>query len=250
MAKLSKTATKLHDQAEEMIDDSCELTFDQRKFIVCNWSPLAVHNVGKTGSFFTPWDIACEMMIETLRDAKTVIDLCAGTGRLSLAHEHMHCDSEVQYTCLEKNDEFIRVGKRVMPQAKWIEDDVLDETVSVYGYKKFDQAISNPPYGRCKRKPDWLRYTGMFEYMVAEIANWIAEYSVFLISQGAAPFSYSGKQTYEETPNREYSKFLEKTGIHLSAGCGIDTTKCGGDKWDGTNIITEIVTPEEINEFV
>ena len=254
--KLSKPLVKLHEQAEEMVNDTADLKQDEREFIARNWSPLAFHNasVGAHGVFFTPFEIAMEMTIEMPGNALRVVDLCAGIGRLALAHEfRVGCDA-TEYTCIELNEDFVRVGKRVMPQANWIQASVWDQEIYSLDEKVFDLAISNPPYGKLKRSecPKWLKYNGLMEYMVAEIAHRIATYGVFLIGQSAAPFSMSGQSGHQVTPSDEHDRLTKEAGICLAANCGIDTEftmEAAEAKWQGTKIVTEIVLIEGVDDL-
>ncbi|WP_163511178.1 hypothetical protein [Fodinicola acaciae] len=146
--------------------------------------------------------------------------------------------------CVENNPQYVAVGRRVMPEARWIQADVLDlpDMAEVLG--EFDCAISNPPFGPVPRKRNSPGgYTGhRFEYHLIAVAATLARRGVFIIPQSAAPFHYSGKRRLEDGQgDAEYHRFTTATGIDLHPNCGIDTTYYGAD-WRGIRPRVEVVT--------
>ena len=74
-----------------------------------------------------------------------LLDLCAGFGILSFALKE-YCGNNIEITCVEYNPKFIEIGKKLLPEANWIQgsigdDDLIDELKTM----KFDYVISNPP---------------------------------------------------------------------------------------------------------
>ncbi|TDD34616.1 hypothetical protein E1286_40665 [Nonomuraea terrae] len=60
--------------------------------------------------------------------------------------------------CVESNELYVEVGRRVLPEATWIVGDVFD--VSSMGLGMFDCAISKPPSGCTPRGRVGPRYRG------------------------------------------------------------------------------------------
>lgn len=249
MAKLSRIERKNHNQACELLKKDV-LTMDEKEFVLNNWHEGAEHMNGEAGAFFTPEGLALDFRIEVA--GETIIDLCAGIGRLAFCAYHYPYNFDGQkrkIVCVEKNLAYIEVGQKILPEATWVHGDVTDrEFLKSLG--SFDCAISNPPFGKVKgNKAE--KYSGAdFEYKVIEAASLIADYGVFIIPQSSAPFIYSGTnnhrfvwQTGEEGNFNKYRKFNKETGISLDVGCGIDTTFCI-EEWKGVAPVCEVVTAD------
>ena len=258
MAKISKVATKAHNEAEELVASEKILNDDERMFVLENWSPLQSHNIGQAGAFFTPYELACDTMIELPEDATTVIDLCAGIGMLTFcAWQKFRWQRDMpKFICVEINPNFVRVGRKVMPEATWIQGSVMDKSILDQILTFVDDpetavVISNPPFGTTRMFREEcdvdLRYTGnLFEYAVMDVSSRFSTFGIFIIPQGSAPFEFSGKRTYKLKVNQDgnpsndkYNKFHEETGLALGMNCGIDTQHAL-EQWVGTRILTEI----------
>jgi phospholipid N-methyltransferase len=239
MAKLSKQKWKLHLEAQAMVDGTADLSFENREFILKNWSPLAQQNVGVAGIFFTPTSIAYEMQIEVPHEGR-ILDLFAGTGRLAFnTTKYAYEDDSIDMVCIENNPEFVKVGKRVLPQATWIRGDAFDRnTYDDIG--QFRCVISNPPYGISSNgNGNWLT-RGPSQYMAAEVAMMVADYGVFVLNQSDCPFKMSGVHSHEKQKCEKYEKWHKKTGIEFMNNCGLDLSMYDDD-WEGTRQRVEVV---------
>jgi hypothetical protein len=241
MAKLTKQQTALHKKACALLEKDV-LSFDDRLFVLENWQEGANHINSAAGAFFTPPTLARELALEVT--ASTLIDLCAGIGSLAFAVYHFGSrmgSASPSITCVEINPDYIAVGKKVLPEATWIQADALDLPADITG---FDCAIANPPFGAVGQRTHSPRYSGSnFEYKILDIASDRARYGVFLIPQSSSPFAYSGRQKFEETLTDKYLKFKQQTSIELQANCGIDTS-VSLKEWHGVSVATEIVIAE------
>lgn len=125
MTKLTKQQSKLHLQAMDLVHSDKVLTWEERKFILDNYFEAQGQLNALAGAFFTPFDLARDLSVEVdggvLDNGGTIVDLCAGIGMLSFACEYRRMD----ITCVEFCPEYVVVGKRVMPSARWIEADVF-----------------------------------------------------------------------------------------------------------------------------
>ncbi|MBZ9659805.1 methyltransferase [Mesorhizobium sp. ESP-6-4] len=239
MAKLTKPEAKAHAQAIEMLVKE-RLTEDEKEFVFRNWHEGANHINGSAGAFFTPYDMAFDFSFDV--GGHRVIDLCAGIGMLSYAVHYRSRFGErtADITCIERNPDYVAVGKKLLPEATWIQADVLD--VLDMGLGQFDYAISNPPFGNIKRERNAPRYSGRnFEFHIIDIAAHLANYGVFIVPQGSAGFNYSGRQFYERQKDGKAVKFQELTGLHFDAGVGVDTAFYR-DEWKGVSPLCEIVS--------
>lgn len=240
----------MHIEALALVDSDKKLTVDDRFFIAENYQPMANHNVGVAGIFFTPMSIAREMQIELLnKSKKRVLDLCAGIGRLALQTWYTHIsgggDESIEIVCIENNPEFVRIGQRMLPEATWIRGDAFDEQ-TYEGLGRFDEVISNPPYGT-KPKNGWL-HKHPSQYMAAEIAMKFSDHGVFILPQSDCPFRMSGVQFFQQQTVDKYERFRRQTGVVLTHNCGIDTSAFEND-WQGTKIRTEIVLVSKEEEI-
>lgn len=241
MSRLSKQNAGAHVDACKLLEKDT-LSFDEKLFVLENWQESAAHLNNLAGAFFTPQPLARSLAIEVVPSAK-VVDLCAGIGALAFAYLNWyileHRTAPPRITCCEVNADYVAVGRKILPEATWIQADVLNLPADL---KAFDIAISNPPFGRIRsgtsRPP---RYTGAdFEYKVLDVARDIADYGVFLLPQNSCPFKISGQQNFSESNNEKHSKFSMETGIVLEPNCGIDTIAAAGDAWHGVSVVTEV----------
>lgn len=239
MAKLTKQQRKEHAQAQGLLRKD-PLSEAERETIFKLWNPASDHDVGSSGSFFTPFDLAADFRIDAGNGR--IIDLCAGIGMLGYWCLNFPWDSQshVELVCIEINPAFVEIGKKLLPQATWICANVFDVPELNLGH--FDMAIANPPFGRVNRHGHTApRYSGSeFSYHVIDIASDLADYGAFIIPQSTAPFRYSGVPCYERQDHRAYKNFQDQTAIELDAGVGIDTSQFR-DQWKGTRPAVEIV---------
>ena len=241
MAKLSKRKWALHKEAQHMVDGTADLSFENRQFILENWSPLAQQDVGVAGIFFTPMQIGYEIQIEIPHEGR-ILDLFAGTGRLAFnTLKYAYENDAIEMVCIENNPEFVKVGKRVLPQATWIEADAFDAETYL-GLSNFDCVISNPPYGLSisQQKADRIGLQkAPSQYMAAEIAMKVARYGVFVLNQADLPWKMSGIHSFATQKNEKYEKWREKTGIDFNPNCGLDLSMYEND-WEGTKQMVEV----------
>lgn len=227
--KLTKALAKQHQAACALLEKDT-LNFEQREFVLEHWHPGAEHDQGPIGAFFTPMGLAETFAVEC-NGAQSVIDLCAGIG--GLAYHRWRRDRPRRLVCVERNPAYVAVGRKVLPEAEWIQSSIFD----LPDLGRFDLATSNPPFGRVRCPGQGPRYRGgLFEYRVIDVASTLAEQGVFLIPQGSSPRKFSG----ERAESAEYQRFHQETGITLDIGVGIDTHEWRRD-WKGTEIVVESV---------
>lgn len=222
----------------DLVHSDRVLTLSEREFILENYVEAQGQLNALAGAFFTPMALARDFAIEvggSALEGGPIVDLCAGIGRLSYACE----DKGADITCVEFCEEYVTVGRRVLPSAQWIHGDVFSVDLGRYSF-----AISNPPFGAIKGDAFAGKYTGgQFEYKVIELASRIADYGVFILPQMSAPFRYSGEQSYRDEETDKARKFREQTGIVMQMNCGIDTAMYRNE-WRSVNPVCEIVCCE------
>ncbi|WP_221933396.1 methyltransferase [Flavobacterium sp. ZT3R18] len=257
MSKLTKKQISEHNIALELLKKDV-LTFDEKLIVYEKWNESANSLNSEAGAFFTPIGLAQDFSIEVYEGAK-VVDLCAGIGMLSFfAYHYKDCKD---ITCIELNPQYVEVGKKLLPEAKWICGSIFD----FEQFEHFDQAIGNPPFGKIKTglsTNDKLKYKGAeFDLITIEIASLIADYGVFIVPQMSTPFRYSGRPYFEDLRSeskgyneaglsvpQKVKKFINETGLDYQFNCGID---CNYhiDKWNGVAPTVEIIT-FDFNEMI
>ena len=243
MARLTKAEAKKHAEAVALLDKDV-LTDEDKEFFRGHWQESAEHVNSAAGVFFTPWSQALDFALEFAHNGPTrIIDLCAGIGNLAAAvwarsdYERRAGLAEVELVCVELNPAYVAIGKKLLPEARWLVGSIFDLPDDL-GH--FDVAISNPPFGNVNRGGGGgPRFTGSeFEYHVIDVAADLAENGAFILPAMSAPFRYSGAPFYEWRPQQKYEKFAMQTGIELGPGIGVDTT-CYADEWHGVKVPTE-----------
>ena len=244
MSKLTKIEAQNHTKALELLDRG-NLSIDEKLFVFENYRKDAYHINSQTGAFFTPYGLARDLTLHIpykYEQTVTIIDMCAGIGILSYAaamEEDSWDQCPLKITCVEINPDYIEVGKKLLPNARWICGDILEpDFLRSLGH--FDFAISNPPFGNINSNHRKIYQSSLFEYMVIEAASQIADNGVFIIPQMSAPFVYSGNTNSRWLDDCRAKKFEEKTGIKMEFNVGIDTAYYAND-WHGVAPVCEIV---------
>jgi hypothetical protein len=249
LSKLTKTQIKDHNTALDLLQKET-LTYDEKLIVYEKWNEGANSVNSEAGAFFTPIRLAKDFSIEIHQGSK-VIDLCAGIGMLSFFAYHWQGCKDI--TCIELNPTYVEVGKKLLPNAKWICTSIFDYE----NFEHYDQTISNPPFGKIKTglsKNDNLNYKGSeFDLITIEIASKISDYGTFIVPQMSTPFRYSGCQYYEDlrekskgyNPNEKslpnkVEKFIRETGLEYEFNCGIDTS-IYLKEWKGVSPMCEII---------
>ncbi|WP_405183581.1 N-6 DNA methylase (plasmid) [Nocardia sp. NBC_01377] len=241
---MTKAEEKLHAEALALVDLDRDLTAEEREFVLDNFQEISTAANSTHGAFFTPGELANDLAIEILTGAHRILDLGAGIGRLSHACQGRvttgpHEGQQRHFTCIESNPDYLRVGRRVMPDAEWILGDILD--VPSMGLDRFDMAIANPPFGAVARSKNAPGYNGArFEYHVIAVASMMADDGVFIVPQRSSGFEFSGKSEYRNIDSPEYRQFRTATGLTLEPACSIDTSLYR-TAWHGVTPVTEVV---------
>lgn len=253
MTKISKFALNNHQKAMDLVELERDLTISEKEFILENFLEEAVVNINWSGAYFTGADLAWEFGLcvtdnpDNIDDRETVVDLCAGIG--SLGFHLLQRFEHIDLICVEMNEDFVKVGRKLLPNAKWIcgsvsDPDVIDELLNL----NICTAISNPPFGSVTsmRSIPGNHYKGaQAAFKIAELALRVAKRATFILPNNCCPFMYSGQNTYKEVDNSAYTQFSKQTGIDMTVSC-LDTVLLGEEcdqknHFRNTNITVEVV---------
>lgn len=238
VSKLTKAQFKAHQAAEERLQQDW-LSIEDREFVLENWDPSATHVNSAVGAFFTPLELAVSFAC-MLGHPGSVVDLCSGIGALSYACTPIYGDPP-RMVCIEKNPDYVRVGRKLVPHAQWIEGDVFDALAM--GLGRFDAAIGNPPFGRiAKGGKTAPGVKGDFEFHVIGIGMELADFGQFILPQLSAGFRYSGHHHYQRDTEGRAVDFQAKHGLHFE--CASIDTSFARALWKGAAPTTEVVTVE------
>jgi len=244
--KLTKSQIKAHQKACELLKKDI-LTGDDKIFVIENWNEGAEHINSLMGAFFTPYNLARH--VEMTLAGGRAIDLCAGIGILAFCYiegyrYHPGIEHLPEVICLEINPDYIEIGKKICPEAKWIQGSIFDrELIESLGY--FDVAFSNPPFGNIKSENTngWLNYTGgNFELKAVEVASKIAESGSFILPRNSSSITHAKNNKVYIDKNKlsnNLKKFLDQTKITMHPNLGIDCD-CFIDQWRGVKPEVEI----------
>jgi hypothetical protein len=239
VSELTKAQAKLHEHACTFLAKDA-LTFDEREYVLEHWRADANQDVQRFGAFFTPPGLAETVAMEC-NGAESVIDLCAGIGALSYWRWRHDCPRRL--VCVEANPVYVAVGRKVLPEAHWIQADVFS-LLERTDLGQFDLAISNPPFGRLSRSGSGPRYSGsLFELHVMDIAGRLADQGAFIIPPTSTPFQFShtdGVDYRRANDPKAYNQFFKETGIAIDLGVGVDTSEWRAD-WHGVKPFVESV---------
>lgn len=223
--KLTKQQTKAHDEAMKLVDAGRPLTSDEKEFILENYHPGASHNIGRGGIFFTPLAIA-RTLATFHGGAGRVLDACAGIGALSYALHQHRVDHGVELTCVEINPEFVRVGKRVLPEAKWICANFFHGSPKGW----FDSGISNPPFGRVASIRSENFTTAHFAAMERMLA--MCEMGAIVIIPDN-DHSQEDRRERQPSQSQDYKKFREFHPDWDITPCAVDMRCFEDSPWKG-----------------
>ncbi|MET9879289.1 methyltransferase [Actinacidiphila glaucinigra] len=235
--KLSKQQARDHATARDLVEAHRPLTEDEAEFVLDHWQEAATARNALDGAFFTPAGLGTDLAVEVV--GHRVIDLCAGIGRLAWSWRNLaRARGRYEVVCVERNPLYVEVGRKVLPEARWICADIFHLPGDL---RTFDTAMANPPFGSTERTGNAPRYTGRrFEYHAIDVAADLAPHGVFIVPQESAPFRDSGRPYFTEERDEECERFERQTGIRLGNNCGINTSGYA-DQWHGVAPRIEVV---------
>lgn len=210
MAKLTKQQLSRHKLSLELVNDTCKLSDDERVFVLENWQPAAADVTG-SNAIFTPPSIAQVVALDTIDEGR-LLDLCAGIGSLAFhvyqRAKMVHWEDRIEIVAIEKNPEFAKVGKRILPEATWITGSIFDQGL-MRKLGRFDSVISNPPFEVHKGgQIGWLKFRGATSLMAVEVALRISVSSLFILAQHQVPWKYSDTDAFTSTkPSIDNQRF-------------------------------------------
>jgi len=206
MAKLSRQDWKKHEQACELVECDRILSDDEREFILDNWNPLATNNVGTAGAYFTPREWAEALMVR-LSPKGRILDFCSGIGRLAYTAWNWGYDKK-EIVCVEINPDYVKVGKRIIPEATWILGNAYEQAL-IESLGTFNQVMSNPPFGKVSTvngNGKWLStHAQGADVMAVEIGARVAGGGVYILPADKTDYNYDKREFQKD---KSISRFL------------------------------------------
>lgn len=243
--KLSKAEIKICDEVFKRIEKE-KLTFEDKEYIYENFNAGFLGDVTTNSAYFTPLDMAYDFGLFCYRSG-VMVDMCAGIGTLTFAARTRDTyENKIKKSiCIERNQDYIEVGKKLLPDAEWICGDMFDKTIWDYiinKYGRIDSVISNPPFGKVSKTDcdrSWLSYKGS-EIDMAAIEIALKHTNNVSMILPAMSVTFKWVPYYLEYENRKVEKLKKDIGMDIyMSNPGIDTTVYSGFK--NTNIRVEYV---------
>lgn len=220
MGKLTKSELKLHEQAIGILG-SASISEDDADFVFDNYHPGATNNLTAGAIFFSPRGVAEEAAVMHGGGGR-VIDLCAGIGILGRSLLQ-HNRSITELVCVEINPEFVEIGKKLVPQARWICGSAFEEIESL---GVFDSGISNPPFGNIKTDSK-SKFSRVVHLAIAELLLTHARDGAILIIPDG---DHSQLDRSNPMPSANYARFIEAYPQAVLDPCSTDI-RCYKDQW-------------------
>lgn len=213
MAKLTKEQTKQHEEAEALLSLDRALTDEEKAFVYDNFWESARWVNSKSSAFFTPLGLARTLVSYAApRDGKRILDLCGGIGVLAFAVSKR---AAVDLVVVEYNQDYIDIGRRLVPEARWVRADVFEQDVW-RDLGRFDMVVANPPFGASATDADlsWLRFRqkSKAHLMAVEISLRVSDGdSAFILPQIECPVIWrDGAIDSDRPPSRAYQAFVKQ----------------------------------------
>lgn len=216
-------------------------------YVYENFHASMIDNQTENGAFYTPYGLAQDVAF-CGHASGHVIDVCAGIGMLAYRAKDMdtYRQNIKSITCIELNPKAVEIGKKLLPEARWINGNAFDQNLWEDITKdlpdnRFDYMLSNPPFGRDmnKYKQEFFHFSGERDLQVLELCLKYAKRGYFIMPQGSVSYSYSGRPYYEEDPERwssKFKRFMKATKDHykFNMSCDIDSSVYAKE-WKGLN---------------
>jgi len=238
--KLSKRKLKLHDQAEEILQKE-ELNGADKEFVFENWHPAVNHDVTGHAVYFTPEGLASELAMQLYGEELVVLDLCAGIGMLSwsVVNAYRWTGKIPRIIAVEFNKDFVEVGKKLVPEAEWIQGNIFDDETWAQIDCPIDIVISNPPFGAIASYKYDRKLPADLE-IVGRALDISPKGGIFILPSGSVPFEYSGVSYYKSKESSAWNRFLKYyPDVEINC-CSIDT-EVYRDEWRMANPRVELV---------
>jgi predicted RNA methylase len=252
---LTKPQWRKHEAALKLLEQD-ERTSEDTEFILEHYHPGAGNNVKSVGAFFTPRQLArdlAHLILSPRGRATTYLDLGAGIGMLTHAVKMFWAQDKdahnMNFICVEVNEDYCTIGKKIAPYATWINADMFDEGLW-QEVGTVDFILSNPPFGRTLKgaSTKWLNYQGYSDFMAAEIAyRHSHKGAAFIMPQTNLPFRMSGVRCLEELePHRYHTELqkFQKANPHVSLEPTSFDTAYAQTLWKGVKPTVELVRLE------
>lgn len=232
MPRYSRQQAEDHQRACDLAYSDRGLRHSEREFILEHWLPGMEQ--AKNAAFFTPEPLAAWVAFNAhCSTPASYVDLGAGIGSIAyrlwmqLSHDRPVRALSVIH-CIESNPEYVAIGQRVLPEARWYEGSVFDPMIWMQIGDVVSVAVSNPPYGSTGDKPPKtfpLRHMPRHLQFAAVAVEHTICGGTFVLPSTDLPFRYSIKSQqggYKRLERDQYSMGLTKlldTYRGLRLGC-------------------------------
>ncbi len=213
-------------------------------YIFDHFHPGYHRDISRCANFFTPRNDAVAVA-QAGGAGGRVIEPTAGIGSIAHAVYSLNCwggDAEppLKLTCVELVEDFVAIGRKLVPQAEWICGNIFDVLPTL---GEFDSFVANPPFGKLPSNQSKTWGDDIAFGIIQELLPRCHNGGIVILPAGHHAQSANMRNgecergRFADGPSSKFNRFKK-----LNPAWAIQPTSFGcSNQWKGTSIECEIV---------